>query len=149
MLAKRSVVAGVLGLAVFMAYGFVPHGGRQAAGGPTVRSETAQANRSTKEQPMFDSYDLKARNPYGAKLTSRLINPGGSFTAMSIAIPAGQQLADHTSPKPAVLLVIEGQATLSSVSGQIDLLPGGVVHIPSDIAHRIDATTNSHFVLVR
>lgn len=98
---------------------------------------------------MFDSYDLKARNPYGAKLTTRLINPGGSFTAMSVAIPAGQQLADHTSPKPAVLLVIEGQATFSSVSGPIDLSTGSVVHIPPDIVHRIDATTNSHFVLVR
>jgi len=71
MQAKRSVVAGALGLAVFMAYGFVPHGGRQGTGDPTVRSESAQANRFTKEQPMFDSYDLKARNPYGAKLTTR------------------------------------------------------------------------------
>lgn len=149
MQAKKSVVAGVLGLAVFMAYGFVPHGSRQVTEGPTVRSETAQANRSTKEQPMFDSYDLKTRNPYGAKLTTKLINPGGSFTAMSIAIPAGQQLADHTSPKPALLLVIEGQAKFSSVSGQVELSPGSVVHIPQDIAHRIDATTNSHFVLVR
>lgn len=149
MQAKRSIVAGALGLAVFMADGFVLHGSRQVGGGSTVRPEAVRANPSTKGQPVFDSCDLKAHNPYGTKLATRLINPGGAFTAVSIAIPAGQQLADHTSPKPALLLVIEGQATFSSVSGQVELSPGSVVHIPPDIAHRIDATTNSHFVLVR
>jgi quercetin dioxygenase-like cupin family protein len=31
----------------------------------------------------------------------------------------------------------------------MDLGPGSVVHIPSGVVHRIDAVSDSHFVLVR
>lgn len=98
---------------------------------------------------MFDSYDLRSRNPYGAKLGTQLLNPDGTFKAVSIAIPAGQQLADHTAPSPALLFMIEGQAKFSTGGEQFDLTPWVVVHIPPAVAHRIDATTDSHFVLVR
>ncbi len=63
---------------------------------------------------MFDSDDLRSRNPYGAKLGTQLLNPDGTFKAVSIAIPAGQQLADHTAPSPALLFMIKGQAKFSS-----------------------------------
>ncbi len=98
---------------------------------------------------MFDNYDLKSRNPYGEKLGTQLLNPGGAFKAVSIAIPAGQQLADHTAPSPAMLIMIEGQAKFITGSEQIELMPGSVVHIPAGVAHRIEATSKSHFVLVR
>ena len=98
---------------------------------------------------MFDSYDLKSRNPYGAKLGTQLLNPGGAFKAVSIAIPAGQQLADHTAPSPALLFMIEGQARFITGSEELALTAGGAVHIPAGVAHRIEATSNSHFVLVR
>lgn len=98
---------------------------------------------------MFDNYDIKARNPYAAKLSTQLLNPDGAFKAVSIAIPAGQQLADHTAPSPALLFMIEGQARFIAGSEEIALTAGGVVHIPAGIAHRIEATSNSHFVLVR
>ena len=98
---------------------------------------------------MFENYDVKSRNPYGAKLGTQLLNPGGAFKAVSIAIPAGQQLADHTAPSPALLFMLEGRASFVTGGEQIDLGPGSVVHIPSGVAHRIDAVTDSHFVLVR
>lgn len=98
---------------------------------------------------MFETYDIKTRNPYAAKLSTQLLNPGGAFKAVSIAIPAGQQLADHTAPSPALLFMIEGQARFSTGTEQIELKPGSVVHIPPAVAHRIDAATDSHFLLVR
>jgi len=49
---------------------------------------------------MFESYDVMVRNPYGAKLSTQQLNPGGAFKAVSIAIPAGQELAEHTAPSP-------------------------------------------------
>lgn len=98
---------------------------------------------------MFDSYDLKSRNPYGTQLGTQLLNPGGTFKAVSIAIPTGQQPADHTAPSPALLFMIEGPAKFITGSEQIELMPGSVVHIPPAAAHRIDATTDSHFLLVR
>lgn len=98
---------------------------------------------------MFENYDIKTRHPYGAKLGTQLLNPGGTFKAVSIAIPAGQQLAEHTAPSPALLIMIEGQATFSTESEQIAMKAGTVVHIPPTVEHRIDATTDSHFVLVR
>jgi quercetin dioxygenase-like cupin family protein len=98
---------------------------------------------------MFESYDVKVRNPYGAKLTTQQLNPGGAFKAVSIAIPAGQQLADHTAPSPAMLFTIEGEARFVAGSEQFPLAPGTVVHIPAGVAHRIEAVQKSHFVLVR
>jgi quercetin dioxygenase-like cupin family protein len=98
---------------------------------------------------VFESYDIKSRNPYGAKLGTQLLNPGGAFKAVSIAIPAGKQLADHSAPSPALLFVLEGRATLATGAEQIDLAPGSVVHIPQGVVHRIDAVSDSHFVLVR
>ncbi len=98
---------------------------------------------------MFENYDLKTRNPYGAKLSTQALNPDGAFKAVSIAIPAGLELANHTSPNPAMLFMIEGKATFSSDAGKIAMTPGTVVHIPPSVAHRIDAIADSHFVLVR
>ncbi len=98
---------------------------------------------------MFDSYDLKSRNPYGAKLGTQLRTPGSTFKALSVPIPAGQQLADHTAPSPAMPIMIEGQAEFITGSERIELMPGCVVHIPAGIAHRIEATSKSHSVLVR
>lgn len=98
---------------------------------------------------MFEYYDVKSRNPYGAKLGTQVLNPDGTFKAVSIAIPAGQQLADHTAPSPALLFMLEGRARFATGGEQIDLTPGNVVHIPPGVAHRIDAVSDSHFVLVR
>ncbi len=98
---------------------------------------------------MFDSYALRSRNPYSAKLGTQVLNPGGTFKAVSIAIPAGQQLTDHTAPSPALLFMIEGQARFITGSDELALTAGSVVHIPAGVAHRIEATSNSHFVLVR
>lgn len=98
---------------------------------------------------MIESYDIRARNPYGAKLGTHLLNPGGAFKAVSLAIPAGQQLAEHTAPTPALLVMLEGQASFTMGDERVDLEPGSVVHIPPGVVHRVDAATNSHFVLVR
>lgn len=98
---------------------------------------------------MFEHSDLKTLNPYGEKLGTKLLNPGGTFKAVSIAIPAGRQLADHTAPSAALLVMIEGRATFSTGGEQIELSAGSVVHIPAAVVHRIDASADSHFVLVR
>jgi len=68
---------------------------------------------------------------------------------VSVAIPAGQQLADHTAPSAAMLFTVEGEARFIAGSEHFALAPGTVVHIPPGVAHRIEAAKNSHFVLVR
>ena len=68
---------------------------------------------------------------------------------VSIAIPAGQELAGHQSPVPAMLLVVEGESRFVAEDEELRLAPGTVVPIPPGVVHRIVATKNSHFVLVK
>ena len=64
-------------------------------------------------------------------------------------LAAGATLAYRTAPSTALLIMIEGQATFSTGSEKIAMKAGTVVHIPSTVEHRIDAISDSHFVLVR
>jgi len=52
---------------------------------------------------------------------------GGTFKMVSIAIPAGQELAGHQSPVPAMLLVVEGESRFVAEDEELRLAPGTVV----------------------
>ncbi len=98
---------------------------------------------------MIESYDIRTRNPYGDKLATKLLNNEGGFKAVSLAIPACGELADHTAPSPAMLFALEGDALFIAGTEEIRLLPGTVVHIPPGVPHRVVAAENSQLLLVR
>lgn len=107
---------------------------------PTATEEKAK---------MIATYDLRVKNPYGEKLSTRPLDTGAAFKVISLAIPAGQELPEHTTPTPAVLFMLEGEARFVTAAEEIPLAPGTVVHIPPDIAHRVVAVRDSHLVLVK
>ena len=98
---------------------------------------------------MFEHYDVRARNPYGDKLSTLNLNPDGAFKVLSLAIPAGQELSAHTAATPARLFMIEGRATFIAGTEEFSLVPGSVVHIPVGQVHHIVALEDSHCILVR
>ena len=101
------------------------------------------------KKKMIESYDVRVANPYGEKLSTKPLTQGGTFKVVSIAIPAGQELAGHQTSVPAMLFVVEGQARFIAGTAEIALVPGTMVPIPPGVVHRIVATKNSHFVLVK
>ena len=97
----------------------------------------------------MENYDIRTRNPYGERTSTQVLNKEGAFKAVSLAIPAGQELREHVTPGPAILFMLEGAGQFLAGAETIELGPGTVVHIPAGVPHRIVATTDSHFVLVR
>jgi quercetin dioxygenase-like cupin family protein len=98
---------------------------------------------------MMESYDIRDANPYGAKLSTKTLNKDGAFKMISIAIPAGQELSEHSTPGAAVLFVVEGEARFIAGPEDIRLAPGTVLNIPPGRVHRITATRDTSLILVR
>lgn len=103
----------------------------------------------SKETSLIEHYDLREKNPYTDKLSVQPLDTRAGFKTISLAIPAAKELPEHTTPTPAVLFMLEGDAHFLTRSEDIHLRPGTVVHIPPDVPHRILATMNSHLVLVK
>ena len=98
---------------------------------------------------LMESYDIRDAQPYGAKLSTKALNKDGAFKMTSIAIPAGQQLSEHSTPGAAVLFVVEGEARFIAGSEDVRLAPGIVLNIPPGRVHRITATRDTRVILVR
>lgn len=97
----------------------------------------------------MESYDIRDAHPYGAKLSTKALNKDGAFKMISIAIPAGQELSEHSTPVAAVLFVVEGEARFIAGSEDIRLAPGTVLNIPPGRVHRITATRDTRVILAR
>lgn len=102
-----------------------------------------------KEIPKMETYDLRAKNPVGDKLSALALDTKAAFKAISLSIPAGKELPEHTTPTPAVLFMLEGEARFITASEEISLTPGKVVHIPPEVPHRVVAVRDSQLVLIK
>jgi quercetin dioxygenase-like cupin family protein len=97
----------------------------------------------------MEHYDIRNANPYGEQVSTKVLSQTSGFKAVSVAIPAGEELREHTTPGPAMLFTLEGAGQFTAGGESVALASGTVVHIPAGVPHRIVATAASHFVLVR
>jgi len=67
------------------------------------------------------------------------------YALMSLA--AGTEIAEHTSPRNAVVNVIEGQGILNLEGKEIVLESGVFVFMPAATPHALKATANLAFLL--
>ena len=66
-----------------------------------------------------------------------LDKPSGTITLFSF--DRGQNLSEHTSPYDAVVQILDGQASLT-IAGQNQHLPaGGVIVMPANVPHAVNA----------
>ena len=59
----------------------------------------------------------------------------------------GQELTEHTAAMPVLLHLIDGAITLTAGDDTVELLPGGVIHLPARQPHSLVATQPSRMVL--
>lgn len=83
--------------------------------------------------------------PHG--IASRILskNNGGSITLF--AFDAGQGLSEHTAPFDAMVMVLDGQLTLTIGGTQVTAMPGTVVRMPANVPHAVDAPEPSRMIL--
>ena len=81
-------------------------------------------------------------------IASRILarTTGGSLTLF--AFDAGQGLTEHTSPFEALVMVLEGSLTLTIGGSPVQATPGGIVRMPANVPHAVDAPEPARMLLI-
>jgi quercetin dioxygenase-like cupin family protein len=81
-------------------------------------------------------------------IASRILGKasGGSLTLF--AFDDGQGLSEHTAPFDALVLVLDGELSLTIGGEVVRAVPGTVVRMPADLPHAVDAPVRSRMLLV-
>ena len=66
---------------------------------------------------------------------------------MLFAFDAGQELSEHTAAIPILLQVLDGRLRVGAGGEQVELAPGGLVHIGARVPHDVLALEPSRMVL--
>jgi quercetin dioxygenase-like cupin family protein len=83
-------------------------------------------------------------------LQTKSLFTSGDAKVTAVKILAQQQLKEHNSAIPALLLCVIGKATFEDEKGQTTtLLPGDFVPIEPNVKHWINAKQDSHLLLMK
>jgi quercetin dioxygenase-like cupin family protein len=78
---------------------------------------------------------------------SRTVLKAEGARLVLFAFDAGQELTEHTAAMPVLLQVLDGRLTVSAADRSVDLVPGGVVHLPARLPHTVVAQEPSRLLL--
>lgn len=81
-------------------------------------------------------------------ILSRTVFQDEQIKAIVFGFGPGQELSEHTAAKPAMLLFIQGQASIGLGEDSRDAIPGTWVHMPAGLRHSIKANTPVVMLLV-
>ena len=81
-------------------------------------------------------------------ILSRTLYQDEHVKAVVFGFGAGQELSEHTSSRPAVLQVLQGEATLTLGDDTIEARPGTFVHMPAGLRHAIRAKAPAVLLLL-
>jgi quercetin dioxygenase-like cupin family protein len=81
-------------------------------------------------------------------ILSRTLYQDEHVKAVVFGFGAGQELSEHTSSLPAVLQVLQGEATLTLGDDTIEARPGTFVHMPAGLRHAIRAKAPAVLLLL-
>lgn len=71
---------------------------------------------------------------------------GGNLTLF--AFDAGQELAEHTAPFDALVLVLEGTMQLTIGGTPVRAVPGTIVRMPAGVPHALEAPEAARMLLI-
>ena len=74
-------------------------------------------------------------------IISRTIYQDEQIKAILFGFAAGQELSEHTASMPAILHIVQGEASLTLGNDAMDGAAGTWVHMPAHLPHSITATT--------
>lgn len=74
-------------------------------------------------------------------ILSRTIHNDERVKAVLFGFAAGQELSAHTAPMPAILHIIQGEASLTLDEDVLDAQAGAWVYMPPQLQHGIYAKT--------
>lgn len=80
--------------------------------------------------------------------TSRTVVSNDATRVVAFAMDAGQELTDHSAPRPVVVQVTEGDLVFEVGGARHDLTAGDLVYLAPSERHAVLALTPCRFVLV-
>lgn len=93
-----------------------------------------------------DLVDL-VRYQTGAVVSQALVKEkGGTVTAF--AFDAGEGLSEHTAPFDALLLILDGWATVTVAGIAHSMHTGQIIRLPADIPHAVQADEPFKMLLI-
>jgi quercetin dioxygenase-like cupin family protein len=78
---------------------------------------------------------------------SRTVLRAEGVRVVLFAFDAGQELTEHTAAVPILLQLLDGRLRVGADGKQVELAPGGLVHIGARVPHEILALQPSRMVL--
>lgn len=97
-----------------------------------------------------DTMNLKNLHTENKAVQTHLLFQPTEAKVVSLQIKKKEQLAEHVSKVPALLVCVSGKATYSDETGlKILLTNGDYVAIKQDVKHWIDAQEESNFLLIK
>jgi quercetin dioxygenase-like cupin family protein len=86
--------------------------------------------------------------PTAGGIASRVLarTPGGSLTLF--AFDGGEELAEHSAPFDALVMVLEGALDLAIGGTPVHATPGTIVRMPAGVAHAVEAPEPARMLLL-
>ena len=81
-------------------------------------------------------------------IASRVLAKNGGGNLTLFAFDQGQGLSEHTTPFDALVLVLEGQLSLTIGGTAVVAPPGTIVRMPANVPHAVEATSPARMLLV-
>lgn len=79
---------------------------------------------------------------------SRTVYQDDSIKAVLFGFDAGQELSEHTSARPALIHMVQGEAELTLGNDAHRAQAGTWVHMPAGLAHSVKAVTPLVMLLI-
>jgi quercetin dioxygenase-like cupin family protein len=99
--------------------------------------------------PPSESLELHSLvTPTAQGIASRVLARAAGGNLTLFAFDAGQELTEHTSPFEALVMVLEGQLTLTIGGRAVAASPGTVVRMPANIPHAVGAPVPARMLLL-
>jgi len=83
----------------------------------------------------------------GQRIIRKLFSASGA-RAMMLALDTGQGLTEHRAPVPILVQALDGTALFTAEGREVELRPGGIVHLDANVPHAVIATEPSHVLLM-
>lgn len=78
---------------------------------------------------------------------SRTVLTADGVRLVLFAFDAGQELTEHTAAMPVLLQVLDGQLSVTAAGQTVELVPGGIVHLPARLPHAVRALAPTRLLL--
>jgi quercetin dioxygenase-like cupin family protein len=106
----------------------------------------AQEEREDMKGKVFDPRDLMSYQPGSVVSRMLVYKKAGTITLFSFS--EGEGLSEHTAPYDAVVMALDGTATITLGGSPHQLGPGEMIIMPADVPHAVQAATDFTMMLV-